>query len=108
MDRPAGRRRPATVRPCRDRQQPRERGAGSTPTCPKDRQSCHPLRVFADATNAPIWISCRDAGRGEPMTLLSLRTGRLGVDLAPSAGGSIARFTVDGADVLRPMSPEAV
>ena len=42
------------------------------------------------------------------MTLLSLRTGRLGVDLAPSAGGSIARFTVDGSDVLRPMTPEAV
>jgi aldose 1-epimerase len=42
------------------------------------------------------------------MTLLSLSTGRLAVDLAPSAGGSIARFTVDGADVLRPMTPEAV
>jgi galactose mutarotase-like enzyme len=40
------------------------------------------------------------------MTLLSLRTGRLAVDLAPSAGGSIARFTVDGADVLRPMTPQ--
>jgi aldose 1-epimerase len=42
------------------------------------------------------------------MTLLSLRTGRLAVDLAPSAGGSIARFTVDGSDVLRAMTPEAV
>ncbi len=42
------------------------------------------------------------------MTLLSLRTGRLAVDLAPSAGGSIARFTVDGSDVMRPMTPEAV
>jgi aldose 1-epimerase len=38
------------------------------------------------------------------MTLLSLRTGRLAVDLAPSAGGSVARFTVDGVDVLRPMA----
>jgi aldose 1-epimerase len=42
------------------------------------------------------------------MTLLSLRTGRLAVDLAPSAGGSIARFTVDGSDVLRAMTPEAI
>jgi aldose 1-epimerase len=41
------------------------------------------------------------------MTLLSPSTGRLAVDLAPSAGGSIARFTVDGADVLRPMAPGA-
>ena len=38
------------------------------------------------------------------MTLLSLGTGRLAVELAPTAGGSITRFTVDGADVLRPMS----
>lgn len=40
------------------------------------------------------------------MTVLSLRAGPLAVDLAPSAGGSIARFTVDGArgpvDLLRP------
>lgn len=37
------------------------------------------------------------------MTFLSLRTGRLEVDLAPQAGGSIARFSVDGKiDVLRP------
>ena len=42
------------------------------------------------------------------MTLLSPSTGRLAVDLAPSAGGSIARFTVDGADVLRPMTPKAI
>ena len=42
------------------------------------------------------------------MTLLSLSTGRLAVDLAPSAGGSIACFTVDGADVLRPMAPQDV
>src|SRR5262245_39451251 len=43
------------------------------------------------------------------MTLLSLRAGRLAVDLAPQAGGSIARFRVDDAfDLLRPMSAEAV
>lgn len=42
------------------------------------------------------------------MTLLSLRTGRLALDLAPSAGGSIAGFTIDGADILRRMSAEAV
>jgi len=38
--------------------------------------------------------------------VLSLRAGRLALDLAPSAGGSIARFAVDGAsgpvDLLRP------
>ncbi|MBS0519709.1 MAG: aldose 1-epimerase [Proteobacteria bacterium] len=33
-----------------------------------------------------------------------LRAGRLAVDLAPHAGGSIARFSVDGVDVLRPMA----
>jgi len=38
------------------------------------------------------------------MTLLSLMTGRLAVELAPDAGGSIKRFTVDGSDVLRPMT----
>lgn len=37
------------------------------------------------------------------MTLLPLRTARLGLDLAPAAGGAIARFTVDGVDILRPM-----
>lgn len=43
------------------------------------------------------------------MTLLSLRAGRLAVDLAPQAGGSIARFAVDGAgDVLRPATEEAL
>jgi aldose 1-epimerase len=43
------------------------------------------------------------------MTLLSLRAGRLAVDLAPQAGGSIARFRVDDAfDLLRPMGQEAV
>jgi len=38
------------------------------------------------------------------MTLLSLRTGGLAVDLAPAAGGSIARFATDGVDLLRPMT----
>jgi aldose 1-epimerase len=38
------------------------------------------------------------------MTLLSLRTGRLALELAPAAGGSIKRLTVDGSDVLRPMT----
>ena len=38
------------------------------------------------------------------MTLLSLRTGRLALDLAPLAGGSMARFTTDGIDLLRPMA----
>jgi aldose 1-epimerase len=38
------------------------------------------------------------------MTLLSLRTGHLAVELAPAAGGSIKRFTVDGSDVLRPLT----
>jgi aldose 1-epimerase len=38
------------------------------------------------------------------MTLLSLKAGRLAMELAPAAGGSIARFTVDGADILRPMA----
>jgi len=38
------------------------------------------------------------------MTLLALATGRLGVDLAPAAGGAVARFAVDGVDVLRPMA----
>jgi aldose 1-epimerase len=43
------------------------------------------------------------------MTLLALRTGRLAVDLAPEAGGSIARFTVAGsADVLRPATDRAL
>lgn len=43
------------------------------------------------------------------MTLLSLRAGRLAVDLAPQAGGSIARFAVEGAgDVLRPATPQAL
>lgn len=39
------------------------------------------------------------------MTILSMRAGRLGVDLAPRSGGSITCFTVDGADILRPMAP---
>jgi aldose 1-epimerase len=41
--------------------------------------------------------------------LLSLRAGRLAVDLAPEAGGSIARFAVDGAtDLLRLATPQAL
>lgn len=42
------------------------------------------------------------------MKLLSLRTGRLGLDLAPQAGGSMARFTADGVDLLRPTTPQSV
>ncbi len=42
------------------------------------------------------------------MTLLSLRAGRIAVDLAPRAGATIARFTVDDGDVMRPMPPEAI
>ena len=42
------------------------------------------------------------------MTLLALRTGRLGVELAPAAGGSVVRFTCDGLDVLRPMTAAAI
>lgn len=43
------------------------------------------------------------------MTLLSLRAGRLSVDLAPGAGGSIAGFALDGAgDLLRPASDAAL
>ena len=38
------------------------------------------------------------------MTLLALATGRLGVGLAPTAGGAVTQFTVDGVDVLRPMA----
>lgn len=38
------------------------------------------------------------------MTLLSLRTDRVAVDLAPASGGAIARFAFDGADLLRPMA----
>jgi aldose 1-epimerase len=43
------------------------------------------------------------------MNLLSLRSGRLGLDLAPQAGGSIARFTADDAiDLLRPTALQAI
>jgi aldose 1-epimerase len=38
------------------------------------------------------------------MTVLSLRTGPLALDLAPQSGGSIARFSLDGVDLLRPMT----
>jgi aldose 1-epimerase len=40
--------------------------------------------------------------------ILSLRNGRLAVDLAPLAGGSVARFACDGIDILRPMGDAAV
>ncbi len=36
---------------------------------------------------------------------LELRAGGLAVDLVPHIGGSIARFSLDGIDVLRPLSP---
>jgi aldose 1-epimerase len=43
------------------------------------------------------------------MKLLSLRAGRLALDLAPQAGGSIARFTADDSiDLLRPTPPQAL
>jgi aldose 1-epimerase len=42
------------------------------------------------------------------MSSLSLRAGRLAVELAPQAGGSIARFRHDHADLLRPMTAEAM
>lgn len=43
------------------------------------------------------------------MNLLSLRAGRLSLDLAPDCGGSIARFAIDGkGDILRPASAEAL
>jgi len=47
------------------------------------------------------------------VTLLSLRAGRLAVDLAPDAGGSVARFTIEGTgngggDLLRPASDAAL
>lgn len=35
---------------------------------------------------------------------LELRARRLAVDLAPAIGGSIARFQIDGIDVMRPLS----
>ncbi|MBV9833414.1 MAG: aldose 1-epimerase [Alphaproteobacteria bacterium] len=43
------------------------------------------------------------------MSLLSLRAGRLALDLAPDCGGSITRFAVEGkGDILRPTPPEAL
>lgn len=38
------------------------------------------------------------------MPVLSLKTARLELDLAPAAGGTIARFAADGVDILRPMA----
>lgn len=43
------------------------------------------------------------------MTVLSLRAGRLSVDLSPGAGGSVTRFAVDGAgDILKRPTREAL
>src|SRR5262249_1800800 len=43
------------------------------------------------------------------MKLLSLSAGRLGLELAPEAGGSIVRFTVDDStDLLRATPPKAL
>jgi aldose 1-epimerase len=42
------------------------------------------------------------------MTSLSLRAGRLAVELAPQAGGSIARFCCKDVDLMRPMTAEAM
>ncbi len=43
------------------------------------------------------------------MSLLSLRAGRLALDLAPDCGGSIARFAIEGTgDILRPTPVEAL
>ncbi|MCC8430031.1 aldose 1-epimerase [Reyranella aquatilis] len=43
------------------------------------------------------------------MTLLSLRAGGMAVDLAPQAGGSIARFALEGVgDLLRPATDGAL
>jgi aldose 1-epimerase len=39
---------------------------------------------------------------------LILKAGRLAVELAPQSGGSVARFTCDGVDLLRPMTAEAI
>ena len=42
------------------------------------------------------------------MTSLSIRAGRLAVELAPQAGGSIARFRCNDVDLMRPMAEEAM
>ena len=42
------------------------------------------------------------------MTSLLLRAGRLPVELAPQAGGPIARFRCNDVDLLRPMTAEAI
>lgn len=44
---------------------------------------------------------------GKLVTLLSLNAGALAVDLAPSLGGTVARFAVGGVDLLRPLSAGA-
>jgi len=40
--------------------------------------------------------------------MVILKAGRLAVELAPQSGGSVARFTCDGVDLLRPMTAEAI
>ncbi|MBS0524437.1 MAG: aldose 1-epimerase [Proteobacteria bacterium] len=40
--------------------------------------------------------------------MVILNSGRLAVELAPQSGGSVARFTCDGVDILRPMTAEAI
>src|SRR6266446_7639578 len=65
------------------------------------------LAMRSSVMSSPSGVTLQRArhyARGQPMTLLSLRTGRLAVDLAPLAGGSMARFTTDGIDLLRPMA----
>lgn len=42
------------------------------------------------------------------MTLLLLRAGDLELQLAPQAGGSVARFTVGGIDILRPAASSSL
>src|SRR5438445_10915715 len=55
----------------------------------------------------PDWV--RGGEQSADMSLLLLRAGRLGLDLAPEAGGSVARFTADGSvDLLRPAAPQAL
>lgn len=40
--------------------------------------------------------------------MVILKAGRLAVELTPQSGGSVARFTCDGVDLLRPMTAEAI
>jgi aldose 1-epimerase len=49
-----------------------------------------------------------DEAGTQTMSLVTLQAGRLAVELAPQAGGSIARFAVDGADIMRPMTADDI